>query len=103
MELRKMKDNLECFVLKVNCDSMDLEFNEGSVLIVEKTSCIENGEIGVVRIDSLVIKVGKFVSNNEMITLIPMSTNPIYIPQIYNIKTDDVEIVGKVKYAMKSY
>lgn len=91
------------FALKVKGDSMNLEFNEGTVLIIEKTPCIENGEIGVIRIDGLEATVKKVVLNNGMITLIPMSTNTTHIPQMYNIKTDDIEIIGKVKHAMKSY
>jgi repressor LexA len=98
-----LKIDAEYFALKVKGDSMNLEFNEGTTLIIEKTPCIENGEIGVIRIDGLEATVKKVVLNNEMITLIPMSTNPIHIPQMYNIRTDDVEIIGKVKHAMKSY
>lgn len=93
----------EYFALKVKGDSMNLEFNEGSTLIVEKTPCIENGQIGVVRIDGLEATVKKIVLNDEMITLIPMSSNPIHIPQMYNMKTDDVEVIGIVKQATKSY
>lgn len=93
----------EYFALKVKGDSMNLEFNEGSTLIVEKTPCIENGQIGVVRIDGLEATVKKIVLNDEMITLIPMSSNPIHIPQMYNMKTDDVEVIGIVKQAIKSY
>lgn len=91
------------FALKVKGDSMNLEFNEGTILIIEKTPCIENGEIGVIRIDGLEATVKKVVLNNEMITLIPMSTNSMHIPQMYNIKTDDIEIVGKIKQAIKTY
>ena len=98
-----LKLDAEYFALKVKGDSMNLEFNEGTTLIVEKTPCIENGEIGVVRIDGLEATVKKVVLNNDMITLIPMSTNPIHIPQMYNIAADDIEIIGKVKHAMKSY
>lgn len=91
------------FALKVKGDSMNMEFNEGTILIVEKTPCIENGEIGVIRIDGLEATVKKIVINGEMITLIPMSTNQKHIPQMYNMKNDDIEIIGRVRHAMKSY
>lgn len=91
------------FALKVKGDSMNMEFNEGTILIVEKTPYIENGEIGVVRIDGLEATVKKIVINGEMITLIPMSTNQKHIPQMYNMKNDDIEIIGRVRHAMKSY
>lgn len=91
------------FALKVKGDSMNMEFNEGTILIVEKTPYIENGEIGVVRIDGLEATVKKVVINGEMITLIPMSTNQEHIPQMYNMENDDIEIIGRVRHAMKSY
>jgi repressor LexA len=93
----------EYFALKVKGDSMNLEFNEGSILIIEKTCCIENGQIGVVRVDGIEATVKKIVINNGMITLIPMSTNPVHIPRMYNIRNDDVEVIGIVKQAIKSY
>jgi repressor LexA len=102
-----MKGNLKTdsiyFGLKVKGDSMNLEFEEGTILVIEKTPCIENGEIGVVRIDGLEATVKKVVLNSDMITLIPMSTNSMYIPQMYNIRTDDIEIIGRVKQAIKTY
>lgn len=98
-----LKLDAEYFALKVKGDSMNLEFNEGTVLVIEKTPCIENGEIGVVRVDGIEATVKKIVLNNEMITLIPCSTNPIHIPHMYNIRTDDVEIIGKIRHAIKSY
>ncbi|EES48233.1 XRE family transcriptional regulator [Clostridium botulinum] len=91
------------FGLKVKGDSMNLEFDEGTILIVEKTPCIENGEIGVIRINGFEATVKKVVLNDDMITLIPMSNNPEHIPNMYNLKTDDIEIIGKVKQAIKTY
>jgi repressor LexA len=98
-----LKSDSMYFGLKVKGDSMNLEFNEGTTLIIEKTPCIENGEIGVVRINGFEATVKKVVLNNDMITLIPMSSNPEHIPQMYNLKTDDVEIIGRVKQAIKTY
>ena len=76
-----MKDSLKSdsiyFGLKVKGDSMNLEFEEGTILVIEKTPCIENGEIGVIRINGFEATVKKVVLNNEMITLIPMSSNRI--------------------------
>lgn len=91
------------FGLKVKGDSMNLEFEEGTILVVEKTPYIKNGEIGVVRIDGLEATVKKVVLSKEMITLIPMSSNSTHVPQMYNLKNDDVEIIGKVNQAIKNY
>lgn len=90
----------EYFYLRVKGDSMNLKFQEGSLLLVEKCSCIENGEIGVVLIDGLEATVKKVVMNNEMVTLIPMSSNPIHMPMMYNIIKDEVKIIGKAKMAI---
>jgi len=99
-----LKSNLspskEYFYLRVKGDSMNLKFQEGSLLLVEKCDCIENGEIGVVLIDGLEATVKKVVINDNMITLIPMSTNPEHIPMMYDIVKDDVRIIGKAKMAI---
>ena len=102
--LKHFLDNdKDYFYLKVKGDSMDQEFKEGSLLLIEKTPCIENGQIGVVLIDSLEATVKKIVKNDNMITLIPMSNNPIYIPKMFDIQRDEIQIIGVVKQATKIY
>jgi repressor LexA len=102
--LKHFLDNdKDYFYLKVKGDSMDQEFKEGSLLLIEKTPCIENGQIGVVLIDSLEATVKKIVKNDNMITLIPMSNNPIYVPKMFDIQRDEIQIIGVVKQATKIY
>lgn len=91
------------FYLKVKGDSMNQEFKEGSLLLIEKTPCVENGQIGVVLIDGMEATVKKIVKNENMITLIPMSNNPEYVPKMYDIKKDEIQIIGAVKQAIKIY
>jgi len=91
------------FYLKVKGDSMDQEFKEGSLLLIEKTPCIENGQIGVVLIDGMEATVKKVVKNDNMITLIPMSNNPDYVPQMYDMQKNEIQIIGVVKQATKIY
>ncbi|MBY7007909.1 helix-turn-helix domain-containing protein [Clostridium botulinum] len=91
------------FYLRVQGDSMNQEFNEGSLLLIEKTPCIENGSIAVVLIDGTEATVKKVIQNENMITLIPMSTNSIYVPKMYDIQKNKIEIIGKVKEATKIY
>jgi repressor LexA len=95
--------NKDYFALRVKGDSMNLEFKEGSIIIVEKTSTIENGEIGVVLVNDYEATVKKVVKNKSMITLIPMSSNSIYSPTMYDMENDEIKIAGKVKHAIKSY
>lgn len=101
------KDNLcsnkEYFYLRVQGDSMNLEFSEGSLLLIEKTPWVENGTIAVVLIDSMEATVKKVVQNRNMITLIPMSNNPEHVPHMYDVVKDNISIVGKVKQAIKIY
>lgn len=98
-----INNNKEYFALTIKGDSMNLEFQEGSIIIVEKTNIVDNGEIGVVLIDRSEATVKKVVNNKKMITLIPMSSNPIHLPTMYDLSRDDVQIVGKVKHVIKSY
>lgn len=98
-----LNNNKEYFYLRVKGDSMNLEFNDGSLLLIEKTPDVENGEIAVVLINGFDATVKKVVKNNNMITLIPMSSNPEYTPQMYDIIKDQIQIIGKVKSATKIY
>lgn len=91
------------FLLKVKGDSMNLEFEEGSLLFIEKTPCIENGEIGVVLVNNHEATVKKVIQNDNMITLIPMSSNPEHVPEMIDLSKTKVEIIGKVKMAIKQY
>lgn len=93
----------EYFILRVKGDSMNLEFNEGSMLLIEKTPCIETGEIGVIRINGYEATVKKVAIDKNIITLIPCSNNPEYTPKIYDLEKDNIEIIGKVKQAIKEY
>jgi repressor LexA len=98
-----LKSDSIYFGLIVKGDSMNLEFTEGSILVVEKTPCLENGQIGVIRIDGMEATVKKVVISGSMITLIPMSSNKEHIPHMYNLETDDIEIIGRVIQAIKTY
>ena len=91
------------FYLRVQGDSMNMEFGEGSLLLIEKCDDVDNGTIAVVLIDGSEATVKKVIKSNDMITLIPMSTNPIYQPQMYDIVKDEIKIIGKVKEATKIY
>lgn len=93
----------EYFYLKVKGDSMNLEFSDGSFVLVEHTSVIENGQIAVVLIDNEEATVKKVMLNDNNIALLPQSTNNIHQPKLYNLAKDNVQIIGKVVQAMKMY
>ena len=89
------KAGKEVFGLIVSGDSMNQEFKEGDIVIVEKDSIVENGEIGVVMVNgyNATLKQVKYVQDS--IVLMPKSDNPAHDPQIYN-KDDEITIIGKV-------
>ena len=91
----EVKGGKEVFGLVVEGDSMNQEFKEGDIVIVEKDSVVENGEIGVVMVNgyNATLKQVKYVQDS--IVLMPKSDNPAHDPQIYN-KDDEVKIIGKV-------
>ena len=93
----------EYFYLKVKGDSMNLEFSDGSFVLVEHTSVIENGQIAVVLIDNEEATVKKVMLNDNNIALLPQSTNNTHQPKLYNLAKDNVQIIGKVVQAMKMY
>lgn len=91
------------FYLRVKGNSMNLEFPDGSYVLVERTNEVENGSIAVVLVNGYEATVKKISINNNIITLIPMSSDPSYQPQIYDITRDEVNIIGKVVQAVKLY
>jgi repressor LexA len=71
---------------------MNVEFREPSMVVAEITNTVKNGKIAVLLIngDKLIVK--KVVQNSNMITLIPMSTNPIHIPTMFDMVKDAIKI-----------
>ena len=92
----------ELFGLKVSGDSMDKEFKDGEVVIVEKDSVVENGQIGVVQINGYNATVKRVRYNNDQLILLPESNNNEHLPQVYN-SSDDVKIIGRVVASQKTY
>lgn len=96
------KEGADQFYLKISGDSMDKEFKEGDLVLVEKDSFIENGQIGVVMINGYNATVKRVRYDQDKIILYPESNNPEHLPQIYH-NGDDVTLVGKVISSQKFY
>lgn len=90
------------FGLIVNGDSMDKEFNDGDIVIVEKNAVVENGQIGVVHINGYNATVKRIKYNDDDIILIPESNNNEHVPRIFN-RNDHIHIVGRVVGVYKQY
>jgi len=99
-----IKNDKEYFGLIVSGDSMDLEFKDGDIVVVEKDAQVENGEIAVVAVngyDATVKRIKRDYDKN-IIMLIPESTNREHETQVYSMN-DDVHIIGKVVGMNRSY
>lgn len=83
------------FFLKVRGESMNLRFQNGSYVLVERTSSVENGQICVVRVDGEDATVKKVSIGNHTITLIPLSSSAEFTPTTYST-SDDIAIIGRV-------
>ncbi|EGQ3521287.1 helix-turn-helix domain-containing protein [Staphylococcus pseudintermedius] len=92
----------ELFGLKVSGDSMDKEFREDDVVIVEKDTIVENGQIGVVNVNGYNATVSRVRYSEDKIILLPESNNSDHLPQIYS-NDNGIKIVGKVVSSMKFY
>lgn len=91
-----IKEGFDYFYLRVQGDSMNLKFNNGDIVLVQKQDTLENNEIGVILINGFDATVKKYRSENKLIILEPMSNNPEHNVQIYNPKEIEVKIIGKV-------
>ena len=91
-----IKDGFEYFYLRVSGDSMNLKFNDGDIVLVQKQDDLENDEIGVILVDSQDATVKKYKYENGLVILSPMSTNSEHVVQIYNPKEISIKIIGKV-------
>ena len=92
----QIKDGYTYFYLRVQGDSMNLKFNEGDIVLVQKQDTLENDEIGVILVDGNDATVKKYKAENGLVILEPMSTNPENTVQIYNPKNISIKIIGKV-------
>lgn len=94
--------NKEVFYLRVSGDSMDKEFKEGDLVLVEKDCPIENGQIGVVMVNGYNATVKRIKYDGDKIILLPESHNDEHLPQIYT-NDDTVKCIGRVISVQKFY
>src|SRR5699024_8427642 len=90
------------FGIIVNGDSMDKEFKNGDIVVVEKEAVVEHGKIRVVDINGYNMTVIRIKYNNDDIILIPESNNNEHVPKIFN-RNDHIHIVGRVVGVYKQY
>lgn len=98
----KLNSDKEEFGLKVSGDSMDKIFQDGDIVVVEKDSIVENGQLGVVMINGYNATVKRIRYNGDQVILIPESNNTNHYPQVYG-KDDEVKIIGRVVASQKLF
>ncbi|NMK81800.1 helix-turn-helix domain-containing protein [Staphylococcus capitis] len=98
----KLNSDKEEFGLKVSGDSMDKIFQDGDIVVVEKDSIVENGQLGVVMVNGYNATVKRIRYNGDQIILIPESNNSNHYPQVYG-KDDEVKIIGRVVASQKLF
>lgn len=95
--LTDLNGGAEYFALRVRGDSMNaVGINDGYLIIVRRQEEVEQGEVAVVLVDGDDATVKRFYSSDTTVTLLPQSTNPAHKPQIYNLNTTVIRILGKV-------
>lgn len=85
------------FALRVSGDSMNAaRINDGDIIIVRKQNIVDPGEIAVVRVGDDEATVKRFFQTENTVTLVPQSYNQKHKPQIYDLETTNIDILGKV-------
>lgn len=98
----KLNSDKEEFGLKVSGDSMDKIFQDGDIVVVEKDSIVENGQLGVVMINGYNATVKRIRYNGDQVILIPESNNTNHYPKVYG-KDDEIKIIGRVVASQKLF
>lgn len=95
--LTDLNGGAEYFGLRVSGDSMNAAgINAGYIIIVRRQDEVEQGEMAVVLVGDDDATVKRFYSSATTVTLMPQSTNPEHKPQLYDLKTTRIKILGKV-------
>lgn len=93
----ELNGGAEYFALRVHGDSMDaLGIKDGYLVDVRRQDMVENGEVAIVMVGDDEATMKRFYQDDDTVTLMPQSTNPAHMPQIYNLKETPIRVIGKV-------
>lgn len=100
----RQSDGATYFWLTIRGDSMNAAgMDEGDQILVREQPEVENGEIAVVLVNGNEATVKAFRREGDLVILTPRSTNPTHQPQIYDLKTTPVQVLGRVIECRKVY
>ena len=88
--------NKEVFALQIKGDSMNKVLPDGCIGLFEKTSTLENGEIGAIMVNGDDATVKKFYRLTDSYVLEPVSFNPEHHPLIIKDGTVPVRAIGRL-------
>lgn len=88
--------NKQVFALQIKGDSMNKVLPDGCIGLFEKTSTLENGEIGAIMVNGDDATVKKFYRLTDSYVLEPVSFNPEHHPLIIKDGTVPVSAIGKL-------
>ena len=88
--------NKEVFALQIKGDSMNKVLPDGCIGLFEKTSTLDNGEIGAIMVNGDDATVKKFYRLTDSYVLEPVSFNPEQHPLIIKDGTVPVSAIGKL-------
>nr|DAU33131.1 MAG TPA: SOS-response transcriptional repressors (RecA-mediated autopeptidases) [Caudoviricetes sp.] len=88
--------NKQVFALQIKGDSMNKVLPDGCIGLFEKTSTLENGEIGAIMVNGDDATVKKFYRLTDSYVLEPLSFNPEQHPLIIKDGTVPVHAIGKL-------
>lgn len=91
------------FYLEIKGESMNREFANGSYVLIDRDLQVENGEIAAVMVNGDEATVKKVYKKDNLLTLMPMSTDSSYFPQVIDLEKEEVTVIGKVIGAFKQY
>lgn len=98
--ISKIDKNKEYFLVRVCGNGMNMLFPDDSEVLVEKCTEFINGSIAVILLPDNELTIKKVVKNNNIITLIPQSTDPKFSPAIYDLSKDNLQVLGIVRVSI---
>lgn len=75
---------------------MLLRILEGNVVVVRQQPDVDTGQIVIAMVNGDEATIKRFYQNGNSVTLMPQSTNPAHVPQVYDITKIQIKIIGLV-------
>lgn len=87
----------ECFYLRVKGDSMNLSnIIDGQLVMIRRQKEVESGQIALVLVNDEDATIKKFYRSDNMVTLMPHSSNPDNPPRTIDLTKESIKVIGKV-------